>query len=140
MSTESLESPEPVEEKRSATRVGTGLEVDARCGNRTISSARTRDLSLTGVYVYCDEPFEERLDCQIEIFMEGREGQGVKARGKIARVDRQGMALQFREVGIESFQQLRNLILYSSQNDETTNRIKREYLEHAELRKQQEAA
>lgn len=126
-----MTTPTPTDQ-RSATRVETHLEADIIQGETTVRAARSRDLSLGGVYVFCDETFAPRSDCQVRLYLDGRDSDmSVLARGKVTRVDEKGMAIKFRQIGIESYEQLRNIILF---NAEDADRIHEEFDRHVGLK------
>lgn len=124
-----MTTPTPTEQ-RDATRVQTRLEADVIQGETTVRAGRSRDLSLGGVYVFCSETFAPRSDCEVRLYLDGRDsGTSVLARGKVARVDEEGMAIQFRGIGIESYEQLRDLILF---NADDAGQIHEEFERHAD--------
>ena len=121
-----------IDEKRGATRVGTNLEIDLQSGETLIQSAETRDVSLTGLFLACEESLPVGSDCRATLYLDGREGEmRLHARAKVVRCGDGGIAIHFKEISIESFEHLRNLLLYKS---EDPDQIEREFDEHVSLK------
>ena len=75
------------------------IAVEIAAGGRTLTSRGARDLSMAGVHVLCDEPPPLGIDCQVTLFLGGREsGSCVVASARVVRRDAQGVGLEFTEV------------------------------------------
>src|SRR5260221_8584324 len=117
-------------EKREFTRVPIHLKAEFSSPQRGMSSAcELGDVSMNGLYVHCDNPLPIGSDCKIAVIL-GSEAVPIRieVNGKIARVDADGMGMEIMEiVGIESFEHLRNLVLYNSSN---VDQVEQEFHEH----------
>ncbi|MBA2480636.1 MAG: PilZ domain-containing protein [Planctomycetes bacterium] len=104
-------------ENRKFLRVTTEVEVDVT-GAGGSASGTSSDLSLNGMLLKADAPFPEGSTCRATLFLDGRSGGArVVADGYVARTLPDGMAIEFTELlGLESWQHLRNLILYNAED------------------------
>ena len=122
-------------EKREFTRVPIHLNVEFSSPQRATSSVcQLKDVSMNGVYVHCDNPLPIGSDCKITVIL-GSEAVPIRIEvsGKIARVDADGMGMEITEiVGIESFEHLRNLVLYNSPN---VDQVEQEFHEHVGIKR-----
>jgi PilZ domain len=101
--------------QRDFTRVPVHLEVEIQTAGMKLNSTETRDLSMTGLFVQASGRFSANEECQVTLFLRGAaEETRLTIRGKIVRVEKTGLAIQFLEMGPEEFGHLRNLVLYNS--------------------------
>ena len=99
-------------EKREFTRAPIKLEAEVTAGETVIISDETRDVSMRGLYVLCDQRLPVGTGCRVVLFLGGRPSQvRIEATGIIARIKDSGMAVQFNEMETDSFVHLRNLVL-----------------------------
>lgn len=122
-------------DKREFTRVPIHLNVEFSSSQRATSSVcQLKDVSMNGVYVHCDNPLPIGSDCQIAVFLGSRETpMRLEVKGKVARVDTDGMGMEITEiVGIESFEHLRNLVLYNSSD---VDQVEQEFNEHIGIKR-----
>ena len=109
--------------RREFTRVTTRFHVSITAGGRTIDSGRTRDLSMKGLFVQCDEPLPAGTECQAVIHLgEPESGIEVKTECTVVRSAPDGLALEFTAVDVESYGHLRNMVLLNSQETETVEK------------------
>ncbi len=122
--------------KREFTRVPIAIEVEATAGNATIISSQTKDLSMKGMYVVCDNPFPLGTQCHVVLFLGSRNSSpSVEVGGRIARIDDAGMGIEFTKImGLESFDHLRNLVLH---NAPETTEVEQELKEHLGLKRRE---
>ena len=114
-------------ENRELTRVPPHLDVLVEARGE-ILVGQTQDICLKGTYVVCEQKLAANTVCKITIHLGG--GQAglaraqVEAYATVVRADDRGMALFFTDlIGLESFEHLKNLILY---NAEYTEKIEKE--------------
>jgi hypothetical protein len=71
---------------------------------------------MKGIYLVCPNPLPLETDCQVSLFLSGSERPlSIQVKAKVARVDDQGMGIEFTEIiGLESYNHLRNLVLYNA--------------------------
>ena len=82
----------------------TKIEVQIGAGRRDVLSLMTRDISSRGAYVNTRQPLEEGVSVKLELLLSvemlqrfvGARGKArVRVKGKVVRVDENGMAIQF---------------------------------------------
>ncbi len=120
--------------KREFTRVNTIIEARVTAGDTVVQSARTRDISMNGLFVETNERLEPGIPCEIVLFL-GRSASDyrIEAHGKIVRSDDSGIAVEFTDiVGVDSYDHLRNLVLYNSSN---TEQVEEELRTHLGIRR-----
>ncbi len=106
--------------EREFTRVTRAIDATLTSGKRVLTG-RVRDISLKGVFVACLSGWDAGTECDIVVQappIEGPEWR-VEAKGSIARSGPDGVAVQFHDlVGLESYWNLRNLILFNAADPE----------------------
>lgn len=97
---------------------------------------QAQNVSRKGVSLLCDNPLPVGSDCKLSLLLGGKEDPvRIDVGGKVARVDETGMGLEITEiVGMESFEHLRNLVLYNSSD---TDRVEEEFQEHLGLKQRE---
>ena len=121
--------------EREFTRVTTRFNIEVAIGERTIRSGQTRDLSMKGVYVVCDEELPAGAECRIAIRLsESDEGPVITARGEVIRADAEpsGFAVEFSEVDLESYEHLRKMVMLNSSEPD---KVEKEINEHLGLKR-----
>jgi len=104
--------------QREFTRVPIRVRAEVRGGGLHITSSATQTISLKGMLVVCPERLPEGTACQITLFLGDGEIQ-IQAEGAVVRCYPEGIAFQFtRIMGLESFEHLRNLVLYNAPDPE----------------------
>jgi hypothetical protein len=120
--------------QREFTRVHVQVEVEVTALGRTIRSSQPQDLSLKGMLVRTDERLPEGTACEVRLVL-GDERTEIRAGGLVVRIYKEGFAIQFtRLIGLESFEHLRNLVLYNAADAE---RIEQEFQTHLGLRRKE---
>ena len=101
--------------KRKFSRVPVQLFVEIRHGDICLSSNKTHDVSMNGLFVHTGKTLPIGTLCQVKLMLEGRQGErSIDLNGHVARVTNAGMAVEFYETDPESYQRLRSLILLNS--------------------------
>lgn len=99
---------------REFTRCKTALEVEITAGDRRVVG-ETRDLSLSGIYLFGERSLPAGTPCRVMLFVGGREsGARIEASGRIARVDAYGLAVSFDTVDLDGYQHLKQLVLFNA--------------------------
>lgn len=125
-------------ERREFSRVAINIEISLRSGGEKITSRRTRNLSMKGVYVPCRQGFPAGSKCRVTLFLGEPEAQlRIEAKAMVVRQDQGGMAIQFLELPLESYQHLRQLLLYNAPD---SPRFERELKAHIGLKKRPKPA
>lgn len=120
--------------QREFTRVRSSVPVDCIFADGRILAGATKDVSLNGCFVPCPQPPPEDTPCTAVLHLDGRGGAiRVEAHAEVARVRAEGFALRFNElVEIDSYQHLRNLILYNAADP---NQAENEFDSHLGLKR-----
>ncbi len=72
------------------------------------------DLSLHGVYVRTDEHIESGKNMMIEILLSGTSSEvKLSVSGEVVRKEPHGFAIEFREIELDSYSILKNIVNYS---------------------------
>ena len=70
---------------------------------------------MKGVYIPCDSQTPVGTECEIKLVVGSTEDRVcIEARGKIVRSDNAGVAIEFTEMGLDSYNHIHNLVLYNS--------------------------
>lgn len=93
---------------RSFERVGVDLNVTIHACGRPLGISHARDLSMNGVFVESENPLPSGTDCDIVVHRTGAEG--VRVSGRVARNTTTGFAVEFLEVDLASYGQLRDAV------------------------------
>ena len=106
-----------VPNQRRFSRLPVQLFVEIRHDDICLSSNKTHDLSMKGLFVHTGKTLPIGTPCQAKLMLEGSQGeQSIEVRGRVVRVTNAGMAVEFHESDLESYEHLRSLILFNSPN------------------------
>ncbi|MBN1840686.1 MAG: PilZ domain-containing protein [Deltaproteobacteria bacterium] len=101
-------------EKRAVTRIPLKTKALVRHGGTTITGT-IQNLSLTGIFLKSSEIVKTNGVVKVEILFTGPSSQlSIILDGIVTRHDHKAMAIEFRNMDIDSFFHLRNLISYST--------------------------
>jgi len=113
---------------REFTRVRSRIPVDIEIGGTTVSG-EVRDISLDGLWLPTADRFDEGAACHVTIHL--AEAVKVRADGVVIRSAPEGFAVHFTELlGLDSYEHLRNLILYNAVEPST---VEQEFHSHLGL-------
>ncbi|MBU2548809.1 MAG: PilZ domain-containing protein [Proteobacteria bacterium] len=103
------------EEQRIRTRVHFTTRVTLIFGDRELSGLESRDISLKGLYVGTRTrlPLETPVDIILEL-SGSTSSLNLQMKGKVARVDDDGLGIDFVEIDLDSFYHLRNLVSFNA--------------------------
>ena len=122
------------DERREFLRVPLQVVVRLSDGERLLFHSDTVDLSLRGARIR--EAAELALGQEVELSLLLGEEPGqihVEILGRVARVDAQGLGIEFTGVrGVESLDHLRRLVLYNASD---TARVEEEFRNHRGLKR-----
>lgn len=123
-------------EKREFSRVPIQIEVEISSPHPTPTSCQVKDVSLKGLYLLCTNPLPMGADCRVALLLGGGEAPvRVEVSGTVVRVDPTGMGLEIKEIiGVESFEHLRNLVLYNAMDP---HQVEQEFEEHIGLKRKE---
>lgn len=120
--------------RREFTRVPMQVAVEVTSTQGNTTTHQVKDVSLNGLYLQCKKPLPLGADCRVTFFLGERENPiRIEASGKVVRVDPAGMGLEITAVvGVESFEHLRNLVLYNSSD---TDQVEQEFHDHIGIKR-----
>jgi hypothetical protein len=124
-----------IEEHREFTRVPIRVCVEVRAGECVIKTHETHDLSMTGISLkQQDTPLAVDTLCDVSVFLEGAEPPiRVAMKGRVRRSTEQELAVEFKEVDLESYEHLINLVRYNSKKSADT--VDKELGEHTGVKR-----
>jgi hypothetical protein len=124
-------------ERREFTRVPLRIQILVKGSGQLEFTASTLDLSLRGVRVESLEAAAVGQECELRLTLgEGPQAIQVEILGRVARVDGDGVGLEFEGVrGAESLDHLRRLVLYNAPD---APQAEAEILGHRGLKRRQE--
>lgn len=127
------------ESMRQFTRVAIAVEatvVPADDGDSVITG-HTKDLSMKGIYVICEDKLPVGTKCHVSLVPSGDPKHfRIEANAKVARVAENGMGIEFVEImGLESYEHLRNIVLYNSCQE--TEQVEEELKKHLGIKKRE---
>lgn len=107
-------------EKRKFTRVPIKVWVEIRAGDTFIKTHETHDLSMKGISLkqQQDTPLALDTECDVSVSLEGVEPPiRVNMKGIVRRSTDKELALEFKEIDLESYEHLTNLVRYNFHGD-----------------------
>lgn len=109
-------------DKREFTRIVFQTEVEVRAGGDMVSGS-LENLSLDGLFVRCGSGFAQSTEVGLTISLSGSTSAlTIDLKGVVVRRDPDGMAIQFREMDLDSFIHLRNIVACNAGSDEEIER------------------
>lgn len=117
---------------RAFTRIQIAIVAEILVDGRLTICDEIRDLSVRGVFAYCDDAPPVGTECDVALrFEETPHSLHAMARGIVVRVADGGMAIEFTAVDPENFHHLKNLVLYNATEPE---QVEAELSEHLGLK------
>lgn len=111
------EGPDMTEDHRRRKRVQYKTAVTLFTPDKKLENLSSRDLSLKGVYVETKDSLPIGTEVQIVVDLAGSTSLlSLRMVGQVARLDDEGMGLDFSEVDLDSFFHLRNIVLYNAED------------------------
>lgn len=124
--------------QREFTRVSTKFNVIVTADGKSFQSARTRDLSIKGVSILTEILIPVGSDCRVAIQLGSPDsGIQVRAQGTVVRRTTDGLAIQFKEIDVDSYNHLRNMVLLNSKDEE---KMEEEIHDHVGLKPREGSA
>lgn len=82
---------------------------------RQIQCEMTRDISMKGVFCYSDIKLPAGTACEMELELVGSSSKLILfIKGRIIRLDDDGMGIKFEEMDLDSFLHLKNILQYNT--------------------------
>ena len=101
--------------QRRFSRLPVQLFVEIRHDDVCLSSNKTHDVSMKGLFVHTGKTLPIGTQCQVKLMLAGSQGEpSIDVRGRVVRVTSAGMAVEFSESDLDSYEHLCNLILFNS--------------------------
>jgi len=122
------------DDKREFSRTVIRVAAEMKCGRETLRCDQTRDLSMNGMFFPTLESLPVGRQCRVVLYLaEAENPVKIQLKARVVRVEDDGIAIEFTEIqGQESYEHLRNLVLYNSSDPD---RIEREFQAHVGLRR-----
>ena len=120
--------------RRDFSRVPVAFAVTIEADDgQVIESTVSRDVSMKGLFVVTNQRLPAGTGCQVTIQLDAQGGNHrIGVAGHVARINDEGLAVEFSEIPIDDYDHLRNLVLF---NSEDVDRIEEEFDEHLGLQK-----
>ena len=101
------------DDRREFTRVPAWLTVEIEPPDGRVIRGRARDLGLRGVYVFTEAVLPLGTPCQANLLLgDASDDPRMFAEGRVVRLEKDGIALQFSSIELESFAYLQRFVLY----------------------------
>ncbi len=123
----------PESERRSFIRVPFSTKVEAEIGGSVIRSQGRVNVSMSGIRIAADDAsFAPDTPCAVKIILSASDSNIIiEAKGSVIRCDPESVSIKFTELDIDSYQHLRQLILYNTENPE---KAEKEFHRHNGIR------
>jgi c-di-GMP-binding flagellar brake protein YcgR len=116
-----------VQEKREFTRVDFETAIQVSTEELSITSSRTRNISLGGLFIYTGELLPRGAECVVNIELIGPATLlRIRVEGEVVRVEEDGVAVRFTRMDTDSLIHLKHLVTIKAADPE---KIRREYFE-----------
>ena len=122
-----------IENKRDFTRAVVGVEAEIIAANRLVHGL-VGDVSLKGLFLICDEQLPEGTECIVHLLLGDSDAPHlcIETKGKVIRNLDNGIAVEFTEIGLDSYGHLKNLV---SMNTADIDQVESEFHNHLGLKK-----
>ena len=110
-------------DKRKFTRIPFDIEVSLAAGDNAIRSSRLRNISLEGMYVITDAKWKVGTECVGSLEVVGKSTRlTIQVKAEVLRVEKDGLAMKFIEMDLDSLTHLRHLIAIHSDDPDLLDR------------------
>jgi PilZ domain-containing protein len=100
---------------REFTRIPINVRVEVKTADSSFNASKTIDLSMKGVSLVTDQILPLDTECEVTIFLgNGDLGITIDVKGKVKRSVDSGMAIEFTEINLDSYEYLQNLLMHNS--------------------------
>ncbi|MDY0361063.1 MAG: PilZ domain-containing protein [Desulforegulaceae bacterium] len=108
-------------ERRQSKRVDFDTEIFLKTPSQTFRlEGHTRDISQKGVYIFTDQDIPVDTICDIKIILSGSSPPvTLNIVGKIARKTSDGLGVEFKEMDLDSYTHLKNIVVFNSKEDDS---------------------
>jgi hypothetical protein len=104
-------------DKRKHTRLRVQFVAEYSLDGKKLFSGKTRDISFSGVYMYCRNAGEASVGAngRLKIILQaGGKGNSIDIAGQIVRIDGEGIGIKLLSINMDDYQKFRNLMLYNN--------------------------
>ncbi len=122
------------ENKRDFTRAVVGVKAEI-IAKDTLISGLVGDVSLNGLLLICDDQLPEGMECIVHLFLgdqESPQGLRIETKGVVIRNLDNGIAVEFTELDLESYDHLKNLVSLNATDPE---KVEHEIKDHLGLKR-----
>lgn len=121
--------------QREFTRVPTNLKIRLLVEGRAVPNTGSQNVSLKGILVHTREQLPKGTPCHLTVLLVDGEIE-IEVEGVVVNVYPEGTAIQFSKIlGVDSYEHLRNLVLYNAAD---TEQVEDEFRTHLGLKKKGE--
>jgi hypothetical protein len=108
-------------ERRQSKRVDFNTEIFLKTPSQTFRlEGNSRDISQKGVYIFTDKDIPIDTVCEIKLVLSGASPPVVlDIVGKIARKTSDGLGIEFKEMDLDSYTHLKNIVMFNSKEDDS---------------------
>jgi PilZ domain len=107
----------PITEKRKFTRIPFHTRITVTNGETAYLSNRLRDIGLGGAFIFMDEFAPDGACCTLDIELIGPASLlRIEIEGEIVRVQRDGIAIKFTRIDLDSLLHLKHIIRLFTQD------------------------
>lgn len=111
------------QDKRRRTRVSFQTLVTLIGPDQTLAGLATRDINLKGLFAVTPASWPEGSPVAIRLHLAGlEESSEPRLAGRVARVGRDGLAVEFTELDPDGFTHLRKIVSYNSDDPDAIDR------------------
>nr|MBF0221323.1 PilZ domain-containing protein [Desulfobulbaceae bacterium] len=111
------------QERRKNTRVPFQTTADVSFSNKNYTNCETENLSVKGVSVLGISGHKIGEECNLSLALSGSTSElKLAMRGKIVRLQEDGIGLKFIEIDLDSYYHLKNIIYYNSEDPDKIDR------------------
>lgn len=115
-------------DKREFSRAFVAKKVEITGDDGTVVSGQLKDVSVNGLFVGTTETLPIGAEYPVSILLETADGHAIELlmKGRITRLDSEGIAVQFTEIDADSLDHLRNLVMYNAKDpDQVEHELER---------------
>jgi hypothetical protein len=101
--------------RRVFSRVPVKFAIEILSVQKSIHSTETLNVSMNGLFVKTSERLPVGSECRVILYLDEPGGEvRIEAKARVVRASADGLAVEFQETELESYQHLRNLVMMNS--------------------------
>ena len=123
-----------VQNLREFTRIQINVKVEVKTDVISFKANKTIDLSMKGISLEADQSLPVDTKCAVSIVLgNGDLGVNIAVKGQVKRSTESGMAIEFTEIDLDSYEYLQNLVMHNSHSSH--NVVEEEIHSHLGLKR-----